>query len=203
MYDEARRAEVSRCATTLCVPPQATQEDSSMRRCTSRNYKRAALTTPASLLILAALGCSAADPPRSGSSAQTLGSCASGDCGDQPRVGPLGAASGTKLTVLRQVQAAPQIASFSPSRGAIGSKLTITGSAFTGATAVWIGSSHDATFSVVSASEITATVPPDAPLGAQQLAVIAPGGAAFSGTNFTVLQQAQAAPQVTSFSPSE
>jgi len=170
-----------------------------MRRFTSRTYKRAAL--PA-LLIFAAFGCAG--------SVQTLASCDSGDCGDQPGAGPSGAAlSGT---VLRQAQTSPEITSFSPSEGAIGSRLTITGSAFRGATAVWIGSAHDAAFSVVSASEITATVPADAPLGAQQLAVIAPGGAAFSGTNFTVLQQAQAAappitgvsaPEITSFSPSE
>jgi hypothetical protein len=149
----------------------------------SRNYTRAAL--PVSLLVFAALGCSSADPSRSGSSVQTA-------------------------SALQQAQAAPEITSFSPSEGAIGSGLTITGSAFTGATAVWIGSAHDATFSVVSASEITATVPADAPLGAQQLAVITPGGAAFSGTTFTVLQQAQAAPEqaqaapeITGFSPSE
>src|SRR5580658_767623 len=170
-----------------------------MRRFTSRNYIRAALPVPASLIVFAALGCS-------GSSGQTLASCASGDCGDQP--GPLGAAfSGS---VLHGAQAAPVITSFSSSEGAIGSGLTITGSGFTGATAVWIGSAHDAAFSVVSATEITATVPADAPLGAQQLAVITPGGAAFSGTNFTVLQQAQAAPEqaqaalgITSISPSE
>ena len=168
-----------------------------MRRFTSKHYKRAALPVPASLLVFAALGCSGADPARSGS----LATCASGDCGDQSRVGPVGAALS---------EAAPAITSFTPSEGAIGSGLTLTGSAFTGATAVWIGSAHDTAFSVVSATEITATVPADAPLGAQQLAVITPGGAAFSGTNFTVLQQAaQAAPEqaqagleITSFSPS-
>jgi endoglucanase len=171
-----------------------------MRRMTFRTY----LPVSASLLVFAALGCSAADPPRSGSSVQTTASCASGDCGDQPRAGPLSVAfSGTKSAVLQQAQTAPEITSFSPSEGAIGSGLTLIGSAFTGATAVWIGSAHDATFSVVSASEITATVPADAPLGAQQLAVLVPGGAAFSGTNFTVLQQAPAAPQITSFSPSD
>jgi endoglucanase len=164
----------------------------------SRNYTRA--TLPVSLLVFAALGCSSADPSRSGS-------CASGDCGDQSL--PLGPAF--SRPTLQQAQAAPEITSLSPSEGAIGSGLTITGSAFTGATAVWIGSAHDTTFSVVSASEITATVPADAPLGAQQLAVITPGGAAFSGTTFTVLQQAQAAaPEptqaalaITGFSPSE
>jgi endoglucanase len=154
----------------------------------SRNYTRAAL--PVSLLVFAALGCSSADPSAS---------CASGDCGDQSL--PLEAAF--SRTALQQANAAPEITSFSPSEGAIGSGLTITGSAFTGATAVWIGSAHDATFSVVSASKITATVPADAPLGARQLAVITRGGAAFSGTNFTVLQQAQAAPEITGFSPSE
>jgi endoglucanase len=117
---------------------------------------------------------------------------------------PGGAAfTATNFTVLHQAEAAPQINSFSPNQGAIGSALTLTGSAFTGATAVWFGSAHDATFSVVSASEITATVPADAPLGAQQLAVIVPGGAAFTATNFTVLHQAEAAPQITSFSPSQ
>jgi endoglucanase len=172
-----------------------------MRRFTSRNYMRAALPVPASLLVLAALGCSAADPPRDGSSAQPPVSCASGDCGDQPA--PVGAAvSRTKLAVLPQTKAAPQISSFSPSNGAIGSGLTITGSAFTGATAVWIGSAHDAAFSVVSATEIKVTVPADAPLGAQQLAVIMPGAAAFSTTNFSVLQQAIAATEISSLSPS-
>jgi len=174
-----------------------------MRRFTPENYKRAALPVAASLLVFAALGCSAADPSQSGSSVQALAPCASEDCGDQARGRPLGVAfSGANLTVQKQAQAAPEIASFSPSAGAIGSGLTIMGSAFTGATAVWIGSAHDITFSVVSASEITAKIPADAPLGAQQLAVIVPGGAAFSGANFTVQQQAQSAPEIASFSPS-
>jgi endoglucanase len=160
-----------------------------------KDYTRAAL--PVSLLVFTAIGCSSADPSRSGSSVQTT-SCASGQCGDQSL--PLGATSSRAV-----VQHAPEITSFSPNEGAIGSGLTITGSAFTGATAVWIGSAHDVAFSVVSASEITATIPADAPLGAQQLAVLTPGGAAFSGTNFTVRPasgQAQAAPQISSFSPS-
>jgi len=78
------------------------------------------------------------------------------------------------------------IAGFSPSAGAIGSTLTISGGAFTGATAVWIGSAHDAAFTVLSDSQVQVTVPSDAALGAQQLAVIAPAGAGFSFNDFTV-----------------
>lgn len=58
------------------------------------------------------------------------------------------------LTVI----AAPNITGVSPSSGGSGSSVTITGTGFTGTTAVTFGSAS-ATFTVVSSTQITATVP--------------------------------------------
>ncbi|MER7757220.1 IPT/TIG domain-containing protein, partial [Kitasatospora sp. NPDC097643] len=55
--------------------------------------------------------------------------------------------------------AAPVIASVSPASGAAGSVVTLTGSGFTGATAVRFGAVNASSFTVVSATQITATVP--------------------------------------------
>jgi hypothetical protein len=77
----------------------------------------------------------------------------------------------------------PRVASFSPSSGKTGTTVTITGSAFTGATAVTFNGTG-ALFTVTSYSQITATVPTGATSG--PIAVTTPGGAGTSSASFSV-----------------
>lgn len=78
----------------------------------------------------------------------------------------------------------PAIASFSPLKGLPGAKVTISGSAFVGATAVDFNG-VPATFTVKASGFIVATVPAGATSG--PLTVKTPGGAATSKKNFSVL----------------
>jgi large repetitive protein len=79
---------------------------------------------------------------------------------------------------------APTISSFSPTSGRTGTAVTITGTAFTGATAVRFGGVR-ASFVVNSATQITATVPVGAVTG--KISVTTPGGTGTSSMNFTVV----------------
>src|SRR5204863_3987077 len=79
---------------------------------------------------------------------------------------------------------APTISSFSPSSGGVGASVTITGTAFTGATAVKFNGTT-ATFTVNSDTQITATVPTGASTGA--ITVSNPAGTATSASSFTVI----------------
>ena len=67
--------------------------------------------------------------------------------------------------------------SFSPASGAVGATVTLSGANFTGVTAVQFNG-VDASFSVVSDGQLTATVPAVARSGS--ITVINPGGAAVS-----------------------
>jgi IPT/TIG domain len=89
--------------------------------------------------------------------------------------------SGTKFTV--KSGAAPTITSFSPTRGPVGTSVTIGGTNFTGATAVKFNGTTT-TFTVNSATKITATVPAGATTG--KISVTTPSGTDTSGTKFTV-----------------
>jgi uncharacterized repeat protein (TIGR03803 family) len=100
------------------------------------------------------------------------------------------ATSSTNFTIV----AAPTITSFTPTNGAIGVSVVITGTNLTGATAVKFGT-ITATYTVNSATKITATVPTG--VVTATFAVTTPGGTATSSTNFTIV----AAPTITSFTP--
>jgi hypothetical protein len=90
---------------------------------------------------------------------------------------PTGSASSSTFRVL------PKISSFSPGSGKVGTTVTITGSAFTGATAVTFNGTS-ATFTVNSYSQITAIVPNGATSG--RITVTTPGGTGTSSASFSV-----------------
>jgi hypothetical protein len=86
---------------------------------------------------------------------------------------------------------APKITSFSPTSGKRGSTVTINGSNFTGAT--WVGLTRSmlanyksSTWTVVSSTQITATVPSTAPAGYSKWKVTTWGGSATSSASFYV-----------------
>ena len=77
----------------------------------------------------------------------------------------------------------PTITSFIPTNGGTGTVVTITGTNFTGATAVTFGGMDAASFTVASDTSITATVGSGA---SGIITVSTPGGTANSGASFTV-----------------
>jgi hypothetical protein len=97
---------------------------------------------------------------------------------------------------------APAVTSLSPSTGSTagGTSVVITGTNFTGATAVSFGFYAATTFSVNSSTQITATAPPQA-AGVVDVLVTTPSGAsaAVSGDHYTYT--AAALPAITSLSP--
>ena len=102
--------------------------------------------------------------------------------------GPLQVAtpSGTTTSAdLFTVIPAPSISGLSPASGAGGTKVTVKGSNFAGATTVRFNGAVASGFSVDSASQITATAPEDVSTGPAQ--VETPGGTAVSSSPFTVL----------------
>jgi hypothetical protein len=78
----------------------------------------------------------------------------------------------------------PTISSFNPNTGGIGSDVTVTGTNFTGATAVTFGGIPAITYTVTSNTSITATVPAGAITG--PIGVTTPAGTATSSGSFTV-----------------
>jgi hypothetical protein len=92
---------------------------------------------------------------------------------------------------------APTITSFTPTSGPVGASVTITGSAFIGATAVAFNGTNATSFTLDSETQITTTVPTGATTG--PIAVTTPGGTTTSVSNFTVLSSPS--PTITSFSP--
>ena len=86
----------------------------------------------------------------------------------------------------------PTITSFSPPKGPVGTRVVITGTNFTGATIVKFNGLA-ATFTVNSATQITAIVPTRATKG--RITVTTPAGTAISATDFLV------APVITLVSP--
>jgi hypothetical protein len=98
--------------------------------------------------------------------------------------------SATSFTVA--TAPAPTITGFTPAFGPVGTSVTITGTNFSGTvsgasfttSSVKFNSTSATTFHVVSATQITATVPTGATTG--KISVTTPGGTATSATNFTV-----------------
>jgi len=78
---------------------------------------------------------------------------------------------------------APAISSFSPQSGTFGTSVTISGTALTGATSVKFDGTS-ATFTVESATRISATVPDGATTG--PIAVTTPSGTGTSSEDFTI-----------------
>ncbi|HKT89170.1 MAG TPA: choice-of-anchor tandem repeat GloVer-containing protein [Candidatus Sulfotelmatobacter sp.] len=78
----------------------------------------------------------------------------------------------------------PQLLSFSPSSGAVGTTVTITGVSLTKTTKVTFGGVAAKTYTVNSDTQVTATVPTGAKTGKIQITTT--GGTATSTTNFTV-----------------
>ena len=91
---------------------------------------------------------------------------------------------------------APAITGFSPASGPVGTSVTISGTNLTGATVVKFNGVNAPSFTVNSATQITAAVPANATTG--PIAVTTPGGTAASATHFTVTTPA---PTITSFAP--
>jgi len=78
----------------------------------------------------------------------------------------------------------PQITSFTPTSGPVGTVVTIAGSSLTQASIVRFGGVKAASFTVNTDTQITATVPTGAVTG--KIVVTTAGGTATSSTNFTV-----------------
>ncbi|MBD0259369.1 MAG: fibronectin type III domain-containing protein, partial [Cytophagales bacterium] len=91
---------------------------------------------------------------------------------------------------------APRITAFAPARGAKGTQVTLTGSNFTGATGVTFNGTP-AAYTVVSSTQITATVPEGAQTGG--IRVVTPQGQDLTRTDFVVVPT----PAVASFAPAE
>ena len=101
---------------------------------------------------------------------------------------------GTSAAVAFTVTAAaPTIVSFTPTTGGPGTPVTITGTNFTGATQVRIGSFNVPMFMVVSATSITLTLPAGTGSVSGYLAVTTPGGTATSTSLFNLVSATTAA----------
>jgi hypothetical protein len=79
---------------------------------------------------------------------------------------------------------APAISSFTPTSGPMGTEVTIIGTNFTGATSVAFNGTNAASFTVVSGTQIRATVPSGATTG--KISVTNPAGTGASANDFVV-----------------
>jgi uncharacterized repeat protein (TIGR03803 family) len=89
----------------------------------------------------------------------------------------------TTLTSTKTFKVLPTITSFTPSSGPVGTSVTITGTGLKQTTKVTF-SGKSASFTVVSDTEVTATVPTGATTG--KIIVTTKGGSVTSATSFTV-----------------
>jgi IPT/TIG domain len=96
-----------------------------------------------------------------------------------------GSASSASSFTVTAVVAGPTITSISPTSGPVGTLVTITGTGLTGVSSVTFGGGVSATsFTVVSDTKVTATVPSGARNGA--ITVSGPNGSATSSQSFRV-----------------
>jgi streptogramin lyase len=91
---------------------------------------------------------------------------------------------GSDQTFVTASQSVPTITGFSPTSAAAGAGVTISGTNFTGATAVAFNGTA-ASYTVSSATQISATVPAGASSG--PISVTTPAGTATSSSSFTVV----------------
>ena len=89
--------------------------------------------------------------------------------------------------------APPVVTGFSPTLGRTGTNVTITGTNFLGATAVWFGTLSTTALTILSNGAVRVAVPVNADTG--KVRVDAPGGSAMTTSNFVVL------PTIYGFSP--
>jgi len=94
--------------------------------------------------------------------------------------------SAATLASNRVFRVTPQILSFKPTSGAVGTNVTITGVSLKQATKVAFGGVAATSFTVNSDKQVTATVPMGAQTG--HITITTPGGAAVSRGVFTVTQ---------------
>ena len=106
-----------------------------------------------------------------------------------------GSASSASNFTVTATAFSPTITNFNPGSGPVGTSVTITGTNFTGATAVKLNGTT-AAYTVNSATQITATIPGGATSGT--FSVTTPGGTATSVASFTVTVLA---PTITGFNP--
>jgi uncharacterized repeat protein (TIGR03803 family) len=93
---------------------------------------------------------------------------------------------GGTLTSNKQFRVTPQILSFKPTSGPVGTVVTITGVSLTQTTKVTFGGVIATSFKANSDTKVTATVPTGAQTG--KIAITTPGGVAISSGVFTVTQ---------------
>jgi len=96
---------------------------------------------------------------------------------------PMTVSLGT-FTAMQPIQTPPTVTSFSPPSGGFGTSITITGTNFTGATVVKFHGVAATSFTVVSDTQITTTVPTTATTG--PISITNSKGTGTSATNFTV-----------------
>ncbi|HEX3322591.1 MAG TPA: choice-of-anchor tandem repeat GloVer-containing protein [Terriglobales bacterium] len=92
--------------------------------------------------------------------------------------------AGGTATSASNFKVSPGISSFTPTSGTVGTTVTITGTSFTGATKVTFGGLAASSFTVNSATQITAMVPAGAVTG--KVAVTTASGTGTSTASFTV-----------------
>lgn len=91
---------------------------------------------------------------------------------------------GGTLTSNKTFRVTPQITTFDPPSGPVGTSVTITGVSLTQTSKVTFGGVKATTFAVLSDTDVTATVPAGAVTG--KITVTTTGGTAASATDFTV-----------------
>jgi uncharacterized protein YhjY with autotransporter beta-barrel domain len=101
------------------------------------------------------------------------------------------------------VSTVPTVTAVSPNSGSVtgGASVILTGTNFTGATAVKFGSASVSTFTVVSATQITVASPATSTAGAVDITVVTPNGVSATSTADQFTYQAPPTPTVTGVTP--